>query len=118
MLVRSIYRWAIGIVAVVAAVAVARQIGLRLEWPSVWNMVVFVPVLALANATIGPVVRLVSMPVTCLTLGLFGFVVNALVFWAAGAATGAEMTFLSALFGSVCTTVIAAPLSRAIKESR
>ena len=70
---------------------------------------------ALANAVLGTVLRLLSLPLSCLTLGLFGFVVNALVFWEAGALTGATMNFWSALFGSVVVTLISSPLSAIVK---
>ena len=116
MIKRSLRHWLIGIIAVVVAVVLAKAIGLKLYWPSPLGMVVFVPVLALVNAVVGPIIRLFSMPITCLTLGLFGIVINALVFWIAGAATGAQMTFLSALFGSVVVAFVGGALSRAIKE--
>ena len=56
------------------------------------------------------------MPINCLTFGLFGLVINALVFWMAGAATGAEMSFMSAFFGSMVVSIVGAVLSQAIKE--
>lgn len=116
MVKRMIARWAIGVVAVTITVWLAKLIGLKLEWGSVWGMIVFVPVLAVVNAIVGPVIRLFSLPITCLTFGLFGFVINALVFWLAGTVTGADMNFVSALFGSVAVTLIASPLGAAIKE--
>jgi len=104
------------VIAVAVAVWLAGRIGLVLKWPSAWRMVVFVPVLALVNGLIGPALRILSLPITCMTFGLFGFVVNAIVFWIAGRATGASMSFWSALFGSVVVTVVGGLLSRAIKE--
>jgi putative membrane protein len=116
MLKRMVMHWAIGVVAVLVAVWLAKQLGLKLEWPQAWRIVIFVPVLAFANAVIAPVLKILALPVSCLTLGLFGFVVNALVFWMAGAATGAQMTFLSALFGSVVVTLVGGVLSRLVRE--
>lgn len=118
MMMRMLVRWLIGVVAVLITIQIARVLGLKLEWDPAWKIVLFVPVLAVANAVIGNILRFFSAPITCITLGLFGFVINALVFWIAGAATGAEMTFLSALFGSICVTVIAAPLNHFTKENR
>ncbi len=40
-------------------------------------------VIGLVNALIRPLVLLLSLPVTILTLGLFTFVINALMFWLA-----------------------------------
>lgn len=116
MVKRAIIHWIVGIASVAVAVWLAQKLGLKLEWRPAWKIVIFVPVLALANATVGPVLRLASMPVNCLTFGLFGFVINALVFWLAGVITGAEMTFLSALFGSVVVSVVGALLSQIIKD--
>ena len=116
MFKRAILHWVVGVIAVAVAVWLAKQIGLLLEWPSTWRLVIFVPVLALVTCVIGPVLRILSLPITCLTFGLFGFVVNALVFWIAGAATGAKMNFWSALFGSIVVTFVGAALSRIIKE--
>ena len=118
MIRRMLLRWLIGIVAVLITIQLARLLGLTLAWIPAWKVIAFIPVLAVANAIIGNLLRFFSAPITCLTLGLFGFVINALVFWIAGTATGAHMTFLSALFGSICMTVIAAPLNHLIKENR
>ncbi len=118
MLRRAILRWIVGIVAVAIAVWLARIVGLKLEWDPMWRIAVFVPVLALANMTIRPILKLVALPITCLTLGLFGSVINALVFWLAGSLTGAEMSFLSALFGSVVVAFVAALLDGVIGESK
>jgi len=41
-------------------------------------------VLGLVNALIRPVLVLLTLPVTVLTLGLFIFVINGLLFWAVG----------------------------------
>ncbi|MGC8863148.1 MAG: phage holin family protein [Armatimonadota bacterium] len=113
---RWILHWIVGILSVAAAVWVAGRVGLVLEWPSPWRVVVFVPTLAIVNGLIGPVLRLFSLPITCLTFGAFGFVVNAVLFWIAGRATGAEMDFWSALLASVVVTVVGGVLSRAIGE--
>lgn len=118
MLRRAVLRWIVGVVAVAIAVWLARLVGLKLEWDPMWRIAIFVPVLALANMTVRPILKLVALPITCLTLGLFGFVINALVFWLAGSLTGAEMGFLSALFGSTVVAFVAALLDRAIGEIR
>jgi len=118
MLKREVLNWGVGVVAVAVAIWLARAIGLTLKWPNALNVIVFIPVLALANLTVRPILRLSCIPINCLTFGLFGFVINALVFWLAGAVTGAKMTFLSALFGSVVVSIVGALLSRAVKENR
>ncbi|HEY8552358.1 MAG TPA: phage holin family protein [Thermaerobacter sp.] len=71
-------------------------------------------VLGLVNAVIRPVVLFLTMPLGCLTLGLFTFVVNALMFWLAAAVVpGFEVEgFVSALLGSLLVSVVSTVASR------
>jgi len=66
-------------------------------------------VIALINIFIKPLVEFISLPVNFLTLGLFSFLVNALLLMLAGAITpGFEVNgFLSALFGSILLSFFA-----------
>lgn len=113
---RMLLRWAFGVIAVLVTIRLAHLFGLILDWPSLGSLVIFIPVLALANAVIGSILRLLAMPITCITLGLFSFVINALVFWIAGAATGAKMSFWGALFGSLCMALVSGLLNGLIRE--
>lgn len=116
---KHLLRWLIGVISVIITVYVVKALGLQLSWPEgdTWGMVIFVPVFALVNIFIGGILRLFAAPITCITLGLFGFVINAIVFWIAGSATGATMTFWSALVGSILYSLISTPLSQLIKEN-
>ncbi len=60
-------------------------------------------VLGLLNTIVRPLLVLLTLPVTLLTLGLFLFVINALMFWAAaGVIDGfAVKGFVAALVGSL-----------------
>ncbi|HEV8688792.1 MAG TPA: phage holin family protein [Ideonella sp.] len=60
-------------------------------------------VLGLLNTLVRPLLVLLTLPVTLLTLGLFLFVINALMFWAAARLLpGFEVTgFAAALIGSL-----------------
>jgi putative membrane protein len=60
-------------------------------------------VLGLLNTVVRPLLVLLTLPVTLLTLGLFLFVINALMFWsAAGILDGFHVTgFAAALIGSL-----------------
>ncbi|MEN6357471.1 MAG: phage holin family protein [Armatimonadota bacterium] len=111
-------RWLIGIVAILVTVWVLKQLPpiFNISWKSLWGPVVFVPVLAITNAILGTILKIISAPVSCLTLGLFGFVINAVVFWLAGTVTGAHMGFVASLVGSILYTIISAPLNSALKE--
>jgi putative membrane protein len=75
-------------------------------------------VLGLLNTLVRPLLILLTLPVTVLTLGLFLFVINALLFWAAsGLMRGFEVaSFLSALVGSliysIASTIIDVAMER------
>ena len=60
-------------------------------------------VLGLLNTIVRPLLVLLTLPVTLLTLGLFLFVINALMFWAAaGVLDGFNVKgFTAALIGSL-----------------
>ncbi len=60
-------------------------------------------VLGLLNTIVRPLLVMLTLPVTLLTLGLFLFVINALMFWAAaGVIDGfAVKGFVAALIGSL-----------------
>ena len=65
-------------------------------------------VLGLLNAVLRPVLVLLTLPVTVITLGLFLFVINALMFWAAASLlTGFAVSgFVAALIGSLIYSVL------------
>ncbi|WP_028604280.1 phage holin family protein [Ottowia thiooxydans] len=60
-------------------------------------------VIGLLNMIVRPVLVVLTLPVTLITLGLFLFVINALMFWAAsGVLNGFHVTgFAAALIGSL-----------------
>ena len=80
-------------------------------------------VLGLFNTLVRPLLVLLTLPVTILTLGLFLFVINALMFWAAASVLdGFGVTgFLAALVGSllysVCGLVIDVAVERLFSRS-
>ena len=60
-------------------------------------------VIGLFNTLVRPLLVLLTLPVTLLTLGLFLFVINALMFWAAASVLDGfhVPTFTAALIGSL-----------------
>jgi putative membrane protein len=78
---------------------------------------------AIVNAVIRPIAELLALPITCLTLGLFSFVVNGIMFWLVGVLSDAfRVNFWGAVVGSLvmgvvsglCNWVIIAPTERAV----
>jgi len=70
-------------------------------------------VLALVNTLIRPILLLLTLPFTVLTLGLFIFVINGLMFWAASEmVAGFHVAgFMSAVLGALLYSVISWALS-------
>ena len=70
-------------------------------------------VLGLVNALVRPILVLLTLPVTILTLGLFIFVINGLLFWAVGSfVSGFHVAgFWSGVFGAIIFSLISWALS-------
>ena len=70
-------------------------------------------VLGLVNAIVKPILVLLTLPLTIVTLGLFLFVINALTIWLAGGLTPgfAVAGFLPALVGSIVLTLVTSVLN-------
>ena len=75
-------------------------------------------VLGLLNTLVRPLLVLLTLPVTVLTLGLFLFVINALMFWAAAsvlqgfAVAGFAAALIGSLIYSACGMVIDVAVER------
>ena len=66
-------------------------------------------VIGLCNAIVRPVLVILTLPVTVITLGLFLLVINALMFWAASSLSGNGFQvhgFWAAMIGSVLYSII------------
>ena len=74
-------------------------------------------VLGLLNTLVRPLLVLLTLPVTLLTLGLFLFVINALMFWAAGGMLGGFHVagFGAALVGSLIYSVLGVVIDSALQ---
>ncbi len=71
-------------------------------------------IIALINTFIKPVIEFISLPLNFLTIGLFSFVINALLLMLAGWLTpGLEVDgFLSALLGSIVLSLFSMGISK------
>ncbi len=75
-------------------------------------------VIGLLNTFVRPILVLLTLPVTVVTLGLFLFVINALMFWAAsGLLDGFQVRgFVAALIGSLIYTLIGVVVESALES--
>jgi len=114
---RLIIRW----LCIALAVAFALLIVPGIEVPygaSTWVTVLIVAaILGLVNATVGSLLKLLSLPLMVLTLGLFGVVINALMLqfasWIAHGLFGSGFYitgFWPALWASIIISIVSALL--------
>ena len=77
-------------------------------------------VLGLINTFIRPLLILLTLPATLVTLGLFIFVINGLLFWLVGSfVEGLHVAgFWSALFGAIVYSIISWALSALILPAK
>jgi putative membrane protein len=80
MVLRLLLVWLINTVALIAVAYLMPSISVS----SFGAALIAALVLGLVNAVVRPVLILLTLPVTVLTLGLFIFVLNGLLFWAVG----------------------------------
>ncbi|MFZ4509012.1 MAG: phage holin family protein [Fimbriimonas sp.] len=115
---KLLLRWVLLAISVFGAslVTEALKLGFRVDivdFRSVVELFVGVAVLSLLNATLGKLIKLMTLPLSCITLGLFSLVINALVLWlAASLKLGFAITgsgpgaFIAAFVASILISII------------
>ena len=100
----TLLRWALFAMAIMLIAWIVPGIGVS----GFLSALIVALVMGIINAFIKPVISLITLPVNFFTLGLFGLVVNALLFWLAGVIVpGFEVSgFLSALLGSILLSLL------------
>ena len=85
---------------------------------SFWSALIAALVLGLLNTLVKPLLILLTLPITVVTLGLFLLVLNALVFWFAGSILrGFQVNgFWWALLGALVYSIISGFLSGLISK--
>jgi putative membrane protein len=80
---------------------------------NIWIALVAALVIGLANVLIKPILVILTLPITLITLGLFIFVINGVLFWAVGHfLQGFEVrTLLAGIIGAIAYSVISWILS-------
>ena len=80
---------------------------------SIWIAAIAALVIGLANMLIKPILVILTLPVTIITLGLFILVINGVLFWAVGHfLEGFEVkTLMAGIIGAIAYSVISWILS-------
>ena len=81
-----------------------------IEVEGIYIAIIAAIILGLLNLIVRPILHVLTLPITLITLGLFTFVINAALFWfAASFIQGFTVDgFLPALIGSIIVSVISA----------
>ena len=108
-MLKLIVRWML----LAAALLLVAHLYSGVEVRSFGSAMVAALVLGLFNALLRPVLVLLTLPVTLLTLGLFLFVINAVMFYAAAhVLTGFSAALIGSLIYSLCGMVIDVAMER------
>lgn len=82
------------------------------------SVLIFGLIAGVINAFIRPVVSLLTLPITCLTFGLFALIVNMALFkGGAAVAPGIDVTWWGALIGSVFASIASGIIFSVLDES-
>jgi putative membrane protein len=108
-MLRLLVVWLINTVALIAVAYLMPSVTIS----SAGAALVAALVLGLVNTVIRPLLVILTLPVTVLTLGLFIFVINGLLFWAVGSLVpGFHVAgFWSAVLGAIVFSLISWLLS-------
>jgi len=101
---RLIVKWLLSAVALLAVAYLYSGVQVN----SFGSALIAAAVIGLLNMVVRPVLVVLTLPVTIVTLGLFLFIINALLFWAAsGLLSGFHVSgFLAALIGSLLYSLL------------
>lgn len=101
-MMRILLGWAISAVALYVVTQVVPGVGVS-GWKAAFIAALMI---GLVNATLGNLLKLLTLPIGCITLGISGLIINALMFMlAAYLIDGFTVSgFLAAFFGSILMT--------------
>lgn len=119
-MVGLILRWVANALALLLTVWLGKTLGLGLYVSGLGGAMIAALVIGLINAFIRPIVVMLTLPLNCLTFGLFSLVINAFLFWLAGQLL-AEFEVrgaVAALFGSIVMSIFSSVFSYALEPSK
>ncbi len=103
-MMKLLFKWLINALALLGIAYLIRGISVS----SFYVALVAALVLGLINALVKPILILLTLPVNILTLGLFTFVINALLFWFASTVVKGfgVADFAAAFWGALCLSIV------------
>jgi len=109
---RLVAKWLLSALALLAVTYVYSGV----QVSSFTSALIAAAVIGLLNMVVRPVLLILTLPVTIVTLGLFLFVINALLFWSAsGLLAGFHVNgFIAALIGSLIYSLLGLVIESAL----
>jgi putative membrane protein len=102
---------------IVATLLVAQVSSRMISFDNAEAVIIFGLVVGVINAFIKPVVSLLTLPITCLTFGLFAIVVNAGMFALGSWLTpGLSMSWAGAFVGSILASLASGLIFSVVDE--
>lgn len=110
-----VLKWLLSAVALLAVAYVYTGVQVN----SFLSALIAAAVIGLLNAVVRPVLVVLTLPVTVVTLGLFLFIINALMFWSAsGLLSGFHVAgFWAALLGSLIYSALGLIIDAALSKT-
>ncbi|HSW19239.1 MAG TPA: phage holin family protein [Ramlibacter sp.] len=112
---RLVLKWLLSAVALLAVAYVYSGV----QVSNFTSALIAAAVIGLLNAVVRPVLVILTLPVSVVTLGLFLFVINALMFWSAsGLLNGFHVAgFWAALLGSLIYSALGLLIDAALSKT-
>ena len=109
-----ILRWVVSGIAL----AIVAHLNIGVSYKDVGSLAIATVVIGLLNAFVRPILALLTLPLNCLTFGLFGFVLNAILFKAADMLVDGFQVegWLGAILGPIIMGVISGILNMVLVD--
>ena len=109
-----IIRWLLNALALIAVASLIPGI----EISGLYIALIVALVLGLVNAVLRPLLILLTLPITILTLGLFTLIINGLLFWFVSSfIKGFEVSgFWAAFFGALVMSIFSALINHFVRR--
>lgn len=111
-----VLRWVVNAVAL----ALVAHLGIGVNYDNLSGLLLATVAIGFANAVVRPILVFFTMPLSCMTLGLFGYVITFLLFYIVGQVVpGFHVTTIQgAVLGSILLGIISGLLSHFVVDRK
>ncbi len=110
-----VVRWAINAVAL----AIVAHLNVGVSYKDVGALLLAALAIGFANSVVRPILQFLTMPLSCMTFGLFSYVLSFILFYVVGQVSpGFDVTPGGAVIGSVLLSLVSGALSHLLTDRR